>query len=164
MIGLSWDNFDKAFWVSSTNMRNLINSAIRIDINVGGVEDKVGELHSIVDSITSGPLGIDAIWDEFTEVWNEFLSVYHILDEIMDLISGGGGGGGGGSPDPELAARVSVLEGKVSTQERQIADLTTVTTGLSDQLKRYMEAQQELNIQIAAEIVKLDERIKALGG
>lgn len=57
MIGISWDNFDKAFWVSSTNMRNLINSAIAMDINVGHVESdlnnayaQINDLRDLIDS------------------------------------------------------------------------------------------------------------------
>lgn len=160
MIGISWNNFDKAFWVSSTNMRNIINSAINIDINVGHVES---DLNNAYDLIFKEMGDTSKIMDEIMDIWEEFADVYRILDEIMDLISGGGGGGGDPS-DPELAARVSILESKVNNQQRQIEDIITTVDGMATTQQRFMQAQQELNLQLASEIVQLDERIKALGG
>lgn len=51
MIGISWNNFDKAFWVSSTNMRNIINSAINIDINIGHVESDLNNAYAEISNL-----------------------------------------------------------------------------------------------------------------
>lgn len=69
MINLTADNFDKAFWLSSTNIRNLMKAAIDIDINVGTLENNMSNIQDQVDNI--GNSGSDNSQD---------------LLELMDLL------------------------------------------------------------------------------
>lgn len=108
MIGLSWDNFDKAFWVSSTNIHNLINGAINIDINIGAVERDLNNAYSMISSVGS------SISD---------------LEARVAALEAGGGGGGGGSIDPmdplyvNLDQRVKACERAIEAHGHDISDL-----------------------------------------
>ena len=93
MLNLSMNDFDKAFWVSSTNMRNLMRAAINIDINVGNVEDNVSQIGSEIDGLkdsadlaTNPEYGIVAIW-------NTIVNLYEITEDLLELIQSYHGGG-----------------------------------------------------------------------
>lgn len=109
MINISIDNFDKAFWLSSTNIRNLMRAAIDIDINIGAVESSVGALSNSLDNIDSVLSGIQ--------------------DQIDSIVQGGGGSGEGGSIDPldplyvNLDQRVKANTSAIASHGHDISDL-----------------------------------------
>lgn len=165
MINISTNNFDMAFWLSSTNIRNLMRAAIDIDINIGQIEGTVDTIQTDLSTT------LQRISDSMREL---DLRVY-VLEQT---ITGSGGGEGG-----PLEMRVSLLENQMEGWTQQIQNLTTRVTDLAtivqenidtittinDSLIQHIEnqqnvnnAQQAYNTQVATEIIKLSTRIDAL--
>lgn len=109
MINISTDNFDMAFWLSSTNIRNLMKATIDIDINIGAVESSVGALSNSLGNIASVLSGIQS--------------------QIDAIVQGGGGSVGGGSIDPldplyvNLDQRVKANTRAIASHGQDISDL-----------------------------------------
>ena len=105
---LSWANFDKAFWVSSTNIRNLIQNSIDNDSDMRGVGQALNQYGQNLNMINGALQGIQ---------------------DQLDAIVSGGGGGGGGSVDPldpvvvNLQQRVAALERAVEAHGRNISNI-----------------------------------------
>lgn len=94
MISLTWDNFDKAFWVSSTNMRNLINGAINININLGNVEDNVNNIGQEVGDIRDDLITTDGDLADVLELLQRHIenqqqinsNFMAVLQDITDIL------------------------------------------------------------------------------
>lgn len=99
-ISITWDSFDKAFWVSSTNMRNLMKATIDISSSVGSMASEIEKLSKYLEQLKPIIKNID---DRLTALEN----------------GGGGGGGGGGSIDPNDPLYIQ-LNQKIEACERAI--------------------------------------------
>ena len=105
---LSWANFDKAFWVSSTNIRNIIQNSIDNDADMRGVGNALNQYGQNLNTI------------------NGLLS--GIQDQLDSIVSGGGGGGGG-TVDPtdpvivNLQQKVKALEQAVESHGKSLSDI-----------------------------------------
>lgn len=46
MITISWNNFDKGFWLTAKNMRNLIKISIQVGDNINSIESKQQQMQT----------------------------------------------------------------------------------------------------------------------
>lgn len=101
MINITFDNFDKAFWVSPTNMRNLMKAAIDIDINIGKVEDVQVDLKNDIMNNSVAIRDLDQLMQQ-------------VNDALRDI-----SGGTESDAINALSARVASCETKIGILERQ---------------------------------------------
>lgn len=108
---ITWDSFDKAFWVSSTNMRNLMKAAIGTSSDLNNMSTDLSEVMRAIRDL--GP-------------------VLRSIDERLTALEnggGGGGGGGGGSIDPsdplyiQLQQQIEACERAIEAHGHSISDI-----------------------------------------
>lgn len=138
MINISWDSFDKAFWLSSTNIANLIRSSIDIDVNIGQVETDVDGIHTDINDINQDIAdlnqNVQGEIDALRDTTDAMLSRIEVLEEKVD--GGGGGGGGGDQADitqGEWNMMQNVVQNLVNANVQRVAeilDLQAEVTGL----------------------------------
>lgn len=108
-ISITWDSFDKAFWVSSTNMRNLMKATIDISVSIGSMASDIEKLSKYLEQLK--PI------------------IKNIDDRLTALENGGGGGGGGGSIDPndplyiQLNQKIEACERAIEAHGHSISDI-----------------------------------------
>lgn len=82
LIDFSLDSFDKAFWVSSTNMRHIIDAAIAININLGNVEQQVDYIQNDINNMQN------QINDNFSDLKGDVSDIWNALaDDKRDIMN-----------------------------------------------------------------------------
>ena len=93
-MAVTWDNFDKGFWVSSTNMRNLIEAAINASIQIQSLQNQVNVIQNQIGNLQNQQ---SQIWQNISDIWGDLADIHgdladvfsYLLDHEQRLTAGG---------------------------------------------------------------------------
>ena len=76
-MAYSWDDFDKAFWVSGTNIRNLIEKLIEASGNIDSLQSQVNNIQNDLSDIHGS----------LSDVFGDLSDVYgYLAEHTQDII------------------------------------------------------------------------------
>lgn len=94
---ITWDYFDKAFWVSSSNMHTVIELLILISAELSSILARLdaieAEINDLWTAINNAMTNIADIWGSISDIWNaladdaaDISNLYDICQDLLDLI------------------------------------------------------------------------------
>lgn len=102
-MAISWDNFDKMFWVSSTNIRNLIDNAITSSEAHDRLYEQVQAIdQAVIDLKNQGDNNFSDLKGDVADIWEALATDAKDIGNLAQLYL-------------SLSDRVSALEEKVGT-------------------------------------------------
>ena len=94
---ISWNYFDKAFWVSSSNMHTVIELLILISMELNSILARLdaieAEIADLWTAINNAMGNITDIWMNISDIWSaladdaaDINNLYDICRNLLDLI------------------------------------------------------------------------------